>query len=279
MADIAIIHPGQMGSSVAAAARSVGNDVSWLAAGRSQATVDRAAAIDLRDAGTLERLCESEMVVSVCPPAFAVAVATEVAGAGFGGLYVDANAVSPSTAAQVAAVVRAAGATPIDGGIVGPPAWSAGTTRLYLAGDGAEAVVEAFRGGLLDVIALDTDYGSASALKMAYAGWTKGSSALLMSIAAFAEAAGVSEALHNEWNISLPGVATRAENSARGTAPKAWRFVGEMHEIAASLREAGLPDGFHLAAADAYQRLASFKDPEHAPDLESVVEALLKGVD
>ena len=110
---------------------------------------------------------------------------------------------------------------------------------------------------------------------MAYAGWTKGSSALLLAIVAFAESAGVGDALRAEWDLSQPGVATRAERSAGGTAPKAWRFVGEMHEIAASLASAGLPDGFHGGAAELYAAMAGFKDAAEPPSLDEVVAALL----
>ena len=276
MAIIGILHPGQMGSSVAASSLAAGNDVVWASEGRSADTIERANAAGLTDVGSLAALVASaELIVSVAPPAAALDVAVAVARTGFSGTFLDANAISPATALQVSDTILAAGATPLDGGIIGPPAWNEGTTRMYVAGNGANAAAATLNGGPLSCVALDSPYGSASALKMAYAGWTKGSAALLLSVAAFAAASGVQDALVDEWNISQPGLAARAEGSARGTGPKAWRFVGEMEEIAASLAAAGLPDGFHLAAADAYQRLAGFKSPASPPTLDEVITALL----
>lgn len=265
-----------MGVSIAAAAAAGDNRVSWASHGRSTSTRDRVVALDVTDDVTVSAMAEAaDIIVSVCPPASAIAVAEEVAATNFGGIYVDANAVSPATSHQVAAIVEAAGATAVDGGIVGPPAWNEGTTRLYVAGTSSPAVVSALGSGVLEVVALDAEYGAASALKMAYAGWTKGSSALLLTMAAYAESAGILDDLVAEWNLSQPGVAARAAGSARGTGPKAWRFVGEMDEIAASLAGAGLPDGFHKGAADAYRRMAGFKDASDPVQLEQVLAALL----
>ena len=186
-ARIGILHPGMMGASVAASAAAAGNDVSWASHGRSESTKARAGSLDITDAGDVTALAErSGLIISVCPPGFAIDLAAEVAATGFAGLYLDANAVSPATGLEVARIVSDAGATAVDGGIIGPPAWSVGTTRMYVSGEGSDQVVNAFSGGLLSVIDLDAPLGAASALKMAYAGWTKGSSALLLAIAAFA---------------------------------------------------------------------------------------------
>jgi hypothetical protein len=109
---------------------------------------------------------------------------------------------------------------------------------------------------------------------MAYAGWTKGSAALLITMAGYAEAAGVRDELLTEWAESLPGLTERADRTSRNVGPKAWRFIGEMSEIAASLDAEGFPDGFHLAAADLYERLAGFKDADPGPTLADVIEEL-----
>jgi hypothetical protein len=86
----------------------------------------------------------------------------------------------------------------------------------------------------------------------------------------------VDDALMAEWARSLPGLQADSEATAPRVSPKAWRWVGEMQEIADSLKDAGLPDGFHRAAADLFAALERFKD--HAPpDLRSVVEAILDG--
>lgn len=262
---VGVLHPGAMGSSVAAACS---GDVCWVSEGRSAATAERATG--LREVATLADLVEqADVIVSVCPPGEALAVARSVAELGYDGVYVDANAVSPETATQIGALFDRF----VDGGIVGPPALRAGTTRLYLSGDDAEQVAALWHGSPLDARVIDGGAGAASALKMCFAGWTKATSALLLAINAAAEHHGVADALRSEWSISLPDLAERSERTAAGTGPKAWRFADEMREIAATLDAADLPDGFHLAAAQVYERMAGFKD-EPAPTLADVIAAL-----
>jgi hypothetical protein len=126
----------------------------------------------------------------------------------------------------------------------------------------------------LTAITLEGAVGAASALKMAYAGWNKGSQALLLSIRALAAREGVDEALVREWALSMPDLAKRTEQAVEGNTRKAWRFVGEMHEIAATFAGAGLPEGFHEAAAEVFQRLAHWKDTPTPPSLADVQKAL-----
>ena len=251
---VAIVHPGEMGTSIGAALQ--GRAV-FAGNGRSAATRDRAAADGLDDVGSLERLVEvAEIIISVCPPGSAEDVALQIAALGFSGCYVDANAIAPSTARSIGEIAQAAGARFVDGGVIGPPARREGTTRLWLAGEHAPAVAELFAGSLVDARILDGPIGSASALKMAYAAWTKGSTALLSATVDLAVAEGVSDSLLEEWAVSQPEIArtwTRRIDAAR---PKAWRFVGEMEEIAASFAACDLPSGFHDAAAEVYRALA-----------------------
>ena len=89
---------------------------------------------------------------------------------------------------------------------------------------------------------------------MAYAGWTKGSSALLLAIRALARAEGVEDTLLEEWRTSLPQLEDRSVAAARSAQKKGWRWIGEMEEIARTFGAAGLPDGFHRAAAEIYRR-------------------------
>jgi 3-hydroxyisobutyrate dehydrogenase-like beta-hydroxyacid dehydrogenase len=275
MTTIGILHPGEMGSAVGAAARAGGARVLWASAGRTPATRDRAEADGLEDAGALGRLgAVSEVILSVCPPAAALDVAREVAVLGFRGTYVDANAVAPDTTRKVGEVVTAAGATFVDGGIIGPAPRRTGTTRLYLSGPGAARVAALFGKGLLEAIPLEGPIGAASALKIAFAGWNKGSQALLMAVRALAMHEGVDEALLAEWARSMPDLAKRSENAVASNVRKAWRFVGEMEEIAATFGAAGLPDGFHEASAEVYRRLAGWKDTPTPPSVTEVAKAL-----
>ncbi len=249
---IGVLHPGEMGAALGARLREAGHEVLWAGEGRSAATAERAAAADLRDAGSPARLAAaSDIVLSVCPPHAALAVARDVAGRG--GLFVDANAVSPATVAGIRAVVEGAGGRFVDGGIVGPPPERAGTTRLFLSGPEAEAVAAAFDGTAVETPVLGRDPGRASALKMAYAAWTKGTAALLLAIRATARAEGVEDALLAEWARSQPDATGRSEAAADAAARKGWRWIAEMEEIAATFAAAGQPDGFHRAAAEVYR--------------------------
>ncbi len=276
---IGVLHPGEMGSAVAAAAVAGGARVLWAAEERGAQTRRRAERAGLEDAGTLEVLVrQSDIVVSVCPPHAALDVARAMAARRFAGTYVDANAVSPATARDIGAVVERAGATFVDGGIVGPPPHRPGTTRLYLSGPEAGRAAAPFAGSPLEVVALDGPPGAASALKMAYAAWTKGSAALLMAVRALAAAERVDDALLREWARSQPDLTARSEAAAKGSAPKAWRWIGEMEEIAATFAAAGLPDGFHRAAAEVYQRLAQYKDATEPPPIAEVAAVLASGV-
>ena len=277
MTTIGLLHPGEMGAGVGAAARAGGSRVLWASQGRGDDTRRRAAAAGLEDADTVAALVgKSDVVLAVCPPHAALDVARAVAGHAFRGLYVDGNAVAPTTSRAIAKIVEAAGATYVDGGIIGPPPDKPGTTRLYLSGIAAERVRALFAPGPLEAIVLPGDLTSASAIKMAYAAWTKGSQSLIMAVRALAIAEGVDEALLVEWGRSQPDLPKRSESAANGTARKAWRWVGEMDEIAATFKGAGLPDGFHKGASEVYRRMAIYKDAPAPPSMEDVAKTLLK---
>jgi 3-hydroxyisobutyrate dehydrogenase-like beta-hydroxyacid dehydrogenase len=262
------LHPGEMGASVAAAC--AGRRI-WASDNRSPATVARAKASGIDDVGDIRALVGlADTIVSVCPPDAALAQARQVAALGFKGVYLDANATSPATARRVASMFERA----VDGGIVGPPAHRPGTTRMYLSGSGAADVARRWDGSVLDARVVGDEPGAASALKICYAAWTKGSAALLLAIVAVATIEGVDADLTGEWDISQPDLPTRTTRAAQGSAPKAWRFAGEMDEIAATFRDAGLPAGFHAAAAEVFRRLVDFKDAP-VPSLDRVIDTLL----
>ena len=273
MTDILLLHPGAMGSSIGAALRSAGHEVCWIQSNRSKQTHDRARADNLTPMASLrEGLDKASIVFSVCPPEAALQVAWEVSTRGYRKLYVDANATSPSTTRQIAYLFADKF---VDGGIIGPPARRAGNTRMYLSGLHRQEIVDLFEGTFVNAIGLDDRIDTASALKMCYASYTKGTSALLLALRALAQHHGISDALLSEWSISQPGLEQRSTNAAPGTSGKGWRFVGEMNEISKTYQAAGLPGGFHQAAADIYGRMAPFKDQEPA-DLSKVIEVLLE---
>jgi 3-hydroxyisobutyrate dehydrogenase-like beta-hydroxyacid dehydrogenase len=274
-----LLHPGEMGSAVAAAAGASGAHIVWASEGRSPSTRNRAALCGLDDVGLIDRLiAESDFIISVCPPDAAIEVARSVAARHFPGVYVDANATSPATTRTIAALIEGAEGTFVDGGIIGPRPDKPGTTRLYLSGVNAARVAALFQASRLEAIVLNADIGTASALKMAYAAWTKGSAALLIAVRALAIAEGIDADLIAEWQKSIPDLASRSETTVSNNVRKAWRFVGEMEEIADTFRSVGLPDGFFLAAREIYQRLVPYKDAPAAPSLPNVASVILDDV-
>lgn len=265
---IGLLHPGAMGAAVGAVLRAKGETVLWASAGRSDATAVRAGEAGLEDVGTVEELGRrSDVVLVLCPPAAAVEVARSVPRTG--AVYVDANAVSPATARTIAGIVGRY----VDGGVVGPPPRDRGTTRFYLSGGEAPRVAELFAGTIVDARVVSEDVAAASAVKMAYAAWTKGTAALLLAIRALARAEGVEETLLEEWGLSLPELPERSQAAARSALGKGWRWVGEMHEIADTFTASGLPDGFHRAAAEIYRRSPHAPAPAES-SLESVLDAI-----
>lgn len=274
---IGILHPGEMGISIAASAQKSGHGVAWASEGRSSATCERAAKYQLHDTRTVANLCaECSILISICPPDAAEIVAHQVVASGFGGLYLDANAISPQRAVRIGGAMLQAGIAFVDGGIIGGPAWEPDRTWLYLSGPRAEEIAACFSGGLLRTHVLGAPIGRASALKMCYAAYTKGTTALLCAILAAAEQLDVRAALSEQWDRDDPHWAEQTEQRVRKVTGKAWRFAGEMDEIAATFREAGLPGDFHAAAAIVYRRLARFKEARTTPTLDEVLSALVE---
>jgi 3-hydroxyisobutyrate dehydrogenase-like beta-hydroxyacid dehydrogenase len=273
---IGILHPGAMGVSIAASALRSGHRVCYASEGRSQATRARAAEHDLHDMETLAELCKTcSIIISVCPPHAAEDVARQVIDQGFKDFYLDANAISPQKAQHIGEILSSAGITFVDGGIIGGPAWTPGETWLYLSGKEADRIAGCFAAGPLEVSVIGEAIGKASALKMCYAAYTKGTTALLAAILALAEASGVRYELETQWERDESGFSEQAERRVRRVTARAWRFAGEMDEIASTFKSAGLPDGFHIAAGDVYRQLAHFKGAEEFPDLRAVLDALL----
>ena len=273
---VALLHPGNMGVTIGAAAATSGARVIWVSENRSEASRRRANEAALIEVENLtDAVAQSDLILSVCPPHAALEVAQSVAARHFRGVYVDANAVSRATAETIGETVTKGGASFVDGGIIGSPVKRAGTTRLYLSGARAAGVASLFAASMLDARAIGDAPGAASALKIAYAAWTKCTDALVLAIRALAAREGVDQALLQEWAISQPDLERRSIQAAGVAVPKAWRYVGEMKEIAATFAVAGLPSGFHTAAADLYERLTPFKDMTNpAPTVAAVVDAL-----
>jgi 3-hydroxyisobutyrate dehydrogenase-like beta-hydroxyacid dehydrogenase len=257
---IAILMPGDMGHGVGRALREHGHDVITSLAGRSERTRGLAEAAGMRDAGTLEDVVrEADMVLSILPPAAAIAQAEAVAAA-MGAtaarpVYVDCNAVSPMPALQVGEIIGAAGAQFIDCGIIGLAPGKGAPTRFHVSGADTGRM-EALDGKGIRVFPMGPEPGRASALKMVYAGLTKGTWTLHTALLMAAWQLGVYDETVAEYENSQKA----ALDAMRARLPRlpadAARWVGEMEEIAATLASAGVTPGFHEGAAEVFALLA-----------------------
>lgn len=275
MSSIGILHPGAMGVSVAASAVNSGNQVFWASQDRSQATRQRASQNSLRDVVSINALCaECNIILSICPPHAAEEVARQVVAGQFRGLYCDANAIAPQRARHIGEMLCTAGIDFVDGGIIGGPAWTRGETWLYLSGERAREIADCFTAGPLETQVIGGEPGKASALKMCYAAYTKGTTALLGAILAASKELGVREELYAQWTRDDPNMVAETEQRVRSSAKKAWRFEGEMREIASTFASVGLPPEFHQAAAEIYHCLAPLQDSGENPSVQDILRAL-----
>ena len=273
--NIGFLHPGAMGISLAASAQSTGHQAYWIPNGRSPESMARAESQKLSESENLHEFSKScDLIISVCPPHAALDVAQLVVDSSFKGIYADVNAIAPEKARAIERLVSSKNIEFVDGGIIGGPAWEAESTWLYLSGARAKEVSECFDGGVLETEVMGTEIGKASAIKMSFAAYTKGTTALLCAIMAAADEMGVREDLEKQWSRNGSDFAERTQQRVRRVTAKAWRFSGEMEEIAATLKAAGLPEEFHLAAADIYRRMTGFKQNKSLPELEEVLDAL-----
>ena len=261
---VGIVSPGEMGAGVGRRLHESGVRVVTALAGRGGRTRERAAAAGIEDLGALPAVVrEADLLLSILPPGRAFELA-EAVGRDAGPLYVDCNAVSPATARAIGAAV---GERYVDAGIIGPPS----APRFYASGPhAAELAVLP-----LDVRCLDGEIGQASALKMCYAALTKGLSALLTESMVTAEAHGITAALRDELADSQPQFLAGADRLP-GVVPRAYRWVAEMEEIAATFEQAGLTPRMLQGAADVYRLVeaARAEAPFPIERLEALVNAV-----
>jgi 3-hydroxyisobutyrate dehydrogenase-like beta-hydroxyacid dehydrogenase len=263
---VAVISPGDMGSAVGRRLSEAGTRVVTALAGRSERTRALAADAGFIDAGSLaEAVRQADVLLSIVPPGRALEVARAV-GRDPATLYVDCNAISPATARSIGDLV---GGRYVDAGIIGFP----GAPRFYASGPHAHELTEL----PLDVRVLDGEIGQASALKMCYAALTKGLTALLTESMVAADALGVTEALVAELSDSQPQFLATAQRGLPGMVPKAYRWIAEMEEIAATFEAAGLTPRMLLGAADVYRLVEEARtaaDGSALDNVDAVIEAV-----
>ena len=259
---VAILSPGEMGGGVGAALARHGHSPITCLAGRSAQTTARAERLGFRLCPDLDSMvAEAGIVLSILPPEAARATAENVAAAmkrtGKAPPYAELNAIAPDTSRAIEGVFRGTGADYIDGGIVGlPPAEGRKPTRIYVSG-AAAPTMGAFDGKDIAIHQCGPEIGRASAVKMCYASVSKGTNTLHTAAMTAADALGVGEILRAEIGDSVPAVFERMQANIPRLPADAGRWVGEMEEIARTYASAGLPPGFHLAAAEIFRLLDS----------------------
>lgn len=258
---IGIVSPGDMGQAIAIRLQQCGLQVHTALEGRSARTRALAEGAGLRDCGSINELAQAcDVILSVINPGSAVEMAHQVAAAMKTSerkpLFVDCNAIAPQTAHQIDAIVRSAGGSFVDAGIVGSPPRGAVGTRIYLSGPDAHLLAQISHPSLLWRV-LSERIGDASAVKMCYGALTKGAVALAMELLIAARRFGVDDALENELNESLADVYQWLKSRFPSTPPKAYRWVPEMCEIAKAFEAAGLTPRMMLGASDMFEFVAA----------------------
>ena len=287
MNTVGILSPGDMGHTVGERLRSHGLRVIAHLKDRSARTRGLAEKAGIEEVSSYEALVEeADVVLCILVPAEAAAAAKRVADAlrstGADLLYADCNAVAPQTAIEIGETITSAGGRFVDASIIGPPPRREGATRFYASGVHAGELAK-LEGYGLAVPVISDRIGDASAIKMCYAGLTKGLTALCTNLLVAAEALGIRDALFDEYDLSQSAMLQRMQGLA-GMPPKSRRWVGEMEEIAATMASVGMSPKFHDGAADIYRFVGSStladrtpEDPDE-PTLEEMLRVLVGSI-
>jgi putative dehydrogenase len=264
---VAVIAPGMMGSGVGGRLAQNGIEVRTALAGRSAASVKRAQAAGMVGASDAQ-IAACDFILSIVPPGEALGLAEQLApalrAAAKKPIYVDCNAVNPATVLRIARTVEETGTTFVDGGIIGgPPTPGSMGTKLYLSGPAAARVVELEQYGLEPRVQAGP-IGAASAMKMSYAGITKGFTALGAAMMLAAARAGTADALRAELSASQPALHGWLTRAMPKMYSKAYRWVAEMEEISGFVGEDPAAAQFFQAAARLYERIAADFDGQRA---------------
>ncbi|MFK0238227.1 NAD(P)-dependent oxidoreductase [Streptomyces vinaceus] len=256
MTTIGLLHPGSMGAAIGGQLVRAGHQVLWCPEGRSTTTVERAASNGLTASDLPHLLADAEVVLSICPPAAAEALARTAQG--YAGIWVEANAITPQRTTRIASLLPAS--VVVDGGIVGSPPTGSKHPTLYLSGPAAtDTVADMFTGTDVRTSILGNGIGQASALKLSYSSFQKASRVLAAVSYGLATEHDVEEELLTIAGKRAGSYLTEIDYIPK-TAARAWRWGPELIEAADMLRDAGLPDEMLRAAAAVLARWEQAKD-------------------
>lgn len=273
---IVVIASGEMGAGIGRRLTERGARVLTSLKGRSAASASRAAAAGMKNVESDDELAQADFILSVVPPGEALALAERlkrpIGQSQNKPVYVDCNAVSPQTAHRIAAALADSGALFVDGGIIGGPPAGDYTPGIYVSGKHADEVLRLNAYGL-KIRPIKGDIGAASALKMSYAGITKGITAIGIALLLGASRAGNMDELKQELAESQPQILARMSRQIPAAFPKAYRWVAEMEEISAFLGDDPASRDMFLGISALYERLAAGFD-KTSPAAEKEIAAL-----
>ncbi|KAI3342068.1 6-phosphogluconate dehydrogenase [Ustulina deusta] len=285
LAKIGILSIGDMGMGIARLLIANGFSVATNCRGRSDDTIERAKSAQVEIYPSDEHLAEAcDVVLSVVPPRDAAATAQRIVDAVTGPFrrgeplyFADLNAVAPSTTKAIAALFEQTRGQVrfIDGAIIGgPPApksrpeapgssssiteWS--VPSIPVSGPYKISDIPVYGEKLsatLNARHVSGEIGVASGLKMCFASLTKGFTSLAIQSFTTAKRLGVLDELQRELQGLVPGHWIAAERGVIGMAPKAYRWVREMEEIALTFdEEGGFPQDLFRGVANVYRAVA-----------------------
>ena len=257
---VGVMSPGDMGSGVGGVLKKNGLRVLTALDGRSDASKKRAAEEDFEDVESLDELVKQcDLVLSILVPSEALLFAQDIAEAivrtNSEIAVADCNAVSPATGIKIDEIITAAGGKFIDSGIIGPSPRMGASPRFYASGEHAHILGE-LDGKGIDVPIMDGPVGRASGLKMVYAALTKGAAALHASTLMTATSLGIYDDLIKELELSQSGT-LETMGRVKSISAQAFRWIGEMEEIAATFEDVGTTPNIHTGAAETFQTIAN----------------------
>ncbi len=275
--NIGFLHPGDMGVFLAHSVQNSGYEALWFSEQRSQSTRQRAEQQAMVEVSSLVELCEqSSVIISICPPHAASDVAHQVLQHPFSGIFVEANAISPELSKKLSAAFAKKGVSYVDAAVFGGTNLTSKNTQIFLSGPKADHIASCFSSGPVIPKVISDEIGKASAIKMCRSMYNKGTKAMLYAITSAAEHYGVRDDLARLWDHENTDFSKQTYHSMQQASKKAWRFSGEMDEISSTFHSAGLPDGFSQASSEVYRRLAKFKEYDQEPDIEEIINALVR---
>ncbi len=286
---IGITSIGDMGGQVAVRLKACGYEIFTALEGRSTRTIALSAKADVTDCGSVEKLVNTcDVLISVLDPAAAVTKAREVAAGikatGKKIMFVNGNAVAPRTAQEIDGIIRKAGGYCVDGSILRVTSKGKSELRLYVSGPEASVLTQ-INDEILKIRVVGEKIGNASALKMCYGAFTKGALALGVELLLASHKLGVAEELAAEFEDTQPEVYKWILGRTVGMAPKAYRYVPEMLEVATTFEDAGMTRRMMEGAADMFEMLAktplAAESPEESKERgrtgKQIVQALAQG--